>query len=92
MKDIEDRMIELEAGLIAQRRLLVRLMQDLDSEKRGELLRWIGDREVLRDGQEDPGAVPTGVEMLPLSIASEFQKIARAARDSWAEDPAGRDI
>lgn len=88
MKGIEDRMIELEAGLIAQRRLLVRLMQDLEGAKRDELLRWISDREVLRDGQEDPGAVPTGVEMLPLSIAAEFQKIARAAHDSWAEDPA----
>ena len=41
---------------------------------------------MVRDGQEDPGAVPPAVEMLPLSIASEFQKIAGAARENpvWA--------
>ncbi|EIE50834.1 hypothetical protein AL036_05680 [Salipiger aestuarii] len=88
MKDVEDRLIELEAGLIAHRRLLIRLLESLDPRTRDELLRWVADREVLRDGQEDPGAVPTGVEMLPLSIAEEFRKIAQTGRDRWGGDSA----
>ena len=76
MRSIEDRLAELEGRIIAHRRLLARIVDGLDADQRKELMRWIDDREVLRDGQEDPGAVPTGAETLPLSMAEEYQQIA----------------
>ncbi|MPQ95296.1 hypothetical protein [Thioclava sp. JE_KL1] len=77
---LEDTLITLEARLIAQRRLLARMMAEMPPEARETLLSWINEREVMRDGQEDPGAVPDAVDTLPLSIAQEFQQIATLAR------------
>ncbi|AJE49041.1 hypothetical protein [Celeribacter indicus] len=82
----EDRLCELEGRIIAHRRLLVRLMGAMDPGAREEHLRWIADREILHDGQEDPGAVPTGTEALSLSIAEEFKEIAELARARFADE------
>ncbi len=80
MNGIEDRLAALEGRLIAHRRLLARLLQRMDTEAREDHLHWLAEREVFRDGQEDPGAVPTGVETLPLSLADEFREIGALVR------------
>jgi hypothetical protein len=82
MSRIENRLAELEGQIIAHRRLLARLIDALDAAQRRALLRWIDEREILRDGQEDPGAVPTGAEILPLSTAAEFRELAEMLRAS----------
>ncbi|GGG60245.1 hypothetical protein GCM10011415_02690 [Salipiger pallidus] len=75
MPDIETRLTTIEARLIAHRKLLARLVELLGPEEKGSLTAWIKDREILRDGQEDPAALPTEVAVLPLGIAEEFQEI-----------------
>lgn len=64
-----------EARTAAHRRLLARLIALLDADTQHELLAWLEERQVLRDGQEDPGAVDPLTAALPLLIATEFQEI-----------------
>lgn len=82
MRSVENRLAELEGRLVAHRRLMARLLDGLEPNQRQEILRWIDEREILRDGQEDPGAVFTGAETLPLSTAEEFRQIAALIRRS----------
>lgn len=84
MPDLDTRVVTLEARLIAHRKLLARLVDLLGAEDRKALLAWIEDREILRDGQEDPAALTTDAAILPLGIAEEFQEI-RALADQ--QDP-----
>lgn len=77
---LEETLVTLEARLIAQRRVLARLVSELPAESRETVMAWIGEREVMHDGQEDPGANPDATDALPLSIAEEFQQIATLAR------------
>ncbi|SDO71739.1 hypothetical protein SAMN05216196_108140 [Lutimaribacter pacificus] len=81
MTALEDRLTILEARIIAHRQLLARLLSTVDATTQDELLYWIAEREVPRDGQEDPGAVLTGMDALPLSIAEEFREIASLVRN-----------
>ncbi|PFG63049.1 hypothetical protein AXZ77_1640 [Thioclava sp. ES.031] len=80
MSYLDETLITLEARLIAQRRILARLVAEMPPERREALLAWIAEREVMHDGQEDPGAVPDATDTLPLSIADEFRRIAALAR------------
>jgi hypothetical protein len=80
MREAEDRLTELEGRLISHRRLLAHLLTGMDPAVRAGHLGWISEREILHDGQEDPGAVPTGTEALPLSLADEFREIAALVR------------
>ena len=81
MQDPDRKLAELEGRLIAHRQLLARILDGMEPDVRDAHLRWMADREILRDGQEDPGAVPTGAETLPLSTAEEFQEIAARIRN-----------
>ena len=76
----EAALAELEGRLIAQRRLLARLVLAADPQALTAHLEWLEGRASLRDGQEDPGAVLTGAEVLPFSIADEFREIAALVR------------
>jgi hypothetical protein len=74
--------LPLEGRILAHRRLLVELMRNLPEDRRTELLDWLEDRAIYRDGQEDPGAVPgEGVE-LELARADEFQVLKRLVEAS----------
>lgn len=75
MSEFETRLVELEASVIAHRRLLAKLVDLLGPPERDVMLQWIDDRQILHDGQEDPGAIPSEAAVLPLSIAAEFQEI-----------------
>lgn len=76
----------LEARLVAQRRLLGRLVAALRPDTRDQVMDWLGQRESLRDGQEDPGAVPTEDVGPALAIADEFRMILRLAQDRLHEE------
>lgn len=69
--------LPLEGRILAHRRLLVELMRSLPDDRRAQLMDWLDDRAIYRDGQEDPGAVPgEGIE-LELARADEFQMLKR---------------
>jgi hypothetical protein len=69
--------LPLEGRLLAHRRLLVELLRNLPQGRRQEMLDWIDERALYRDGQEDPGAVPgEGIE-IELARADEFQVLKR---------------
>lgn len=68
----------LEGRLIAQRMLLARLVAQ--SPGHAALLAFLDDRSVMRDGQEDPGAVPTDALRIEGALADEFRLLAMEAR------------
>ncbi|MGZ3218097.1 hypothetical protein [Paracoccus sp. T5] len=76
----------IEARLDAQRRLLARLVAALNPEARQPVMDWLGQRETMRDGQEDPGAVPTDNLGQGLAAAEEYQMILRLVGDRLHED------
>lgn len=80
MRSIEEKLTEIEGRIIAHRRLLIQILVALDGPAREKLLNWLAEREVLHDGQEDPGAVPAESAVLPLSIADEIREISLAAQ------------
>ncbi len=75
----------LEARLVAQRRLLARLVAALDPQARQPVLDWLDERDTLRDGQEDPGAVPADGVGQGLAVADEFRMILRLTQDRLHE-------
>lgn len=79
MTEISDHLAGLEGRLLAHRRLLARLIALLPEEGRQTLLDWMDAREVMFDGQEDPGAVPTEGLAQSMGMADEFRLIAEAA-------------
>lgn len=81
----DDALATLEARLVAQRRLLARLVAALDPEARQPVMDWLGARETLRDGQEDPGAVPAEGMGQALAVSDEFRMILRLTRDRLHE-------
>jgi hypothetical protein len=80
----------LEGRLVAQRELLGRLVAEVVRRGRGDaLLDFLRERRILRDGQEDPGAVPTAALDFELAMADEYALLAEAARRAAAEAPSG---
>jgi hypothetical protein len=74
--------LPLEGRILAHRRLLVELLRALPEDRRAEMMAFLDDRALFRDGQEDPGAVPgEGVE-LELARADEFQVLKRLLRST----------
>lgn len=76
MPELADQLAALEGRLLAHRRLLSRLMALLPDRDRRALLTWMDGREVMHDGQEDPGAVPAEGLALSMGMADEFRFIA----------------
>ncbi|QDA36585.1 hypothetical protein E4L95_16320 [Paracoccus liaowanqingii] len=75
----------LEARLEAQRRLLARIVAALAPEARQPVIDWLDQHDTLRDGQEDPGAVPTEDTGAALAVSEEFRMIARLVGDRLHE-------
>lgn len=72
-----------EARLIALDKLIDALPRLIDADGLRKVVDWLEDRQILQDGQEDPGAVLTdGLEM-ELAIANGFRRMAeRLARSA----------
>lgn len=68
----------LEGRLTAQRALLARLVAL--SADRDSLMALLEDRSVMRDGQEDPGAVPSDALRIEGALADEYRLLADAVR------------
>ena len=65
-----------DARLIAYGKLIDALPDLLDAEGRKALCDWLTERQVLHDGQEDPGAVPVEGLEVELAIAQVFRDLA----------------
>jgi hypothetical protein len=66
----------LEGRLTAHRAVLAALVAA--SPDRTALTALLQDRSVMRDGQEDPGAVPTEAVRIEGALADEFRLLAEA--------------
>ncbi|WP_265500911.1 hypothetical protein [Paracoccus beibuensis] len=75
----------LEARVDAHRRLLAKLVAALDPAARTPLIDWLSQRETMRDGQEDPGAVPVEENGPGIAMAEEFLMIRRLVADRLHE-------
>lgn len=75
----------LEGRILAHRRILARLIAALPQDERASMMQWMEQREVMRDGQEDPGAVQTEGNALELAMADEFNRVAVVTGDRVAE-------
>lgn len=61
---------------IAHAKLIEALPGLLTPDARRSLCDWLAERQVLHDGQEDPGAVITEGLETELAIAETFRQIA----------------
>ncbi|MBU2957782.1 hypothetical protein Q4511_00405 [Paracoccus sp. 1_MG-2023] len=83
---MDDRQIsEFEGRLLAQRRLLARLIAAMPDAAREDIRGFMTDRLLPRDGQEDPGAVPSVGQALDHAMADEFRRIDRLVGDRLNE-------
>lgn len=64
-----------EARLLAHRALLAEIIRLSAPDLRAALLGWLEDRCIPRDGQEDPGAVPSEVLVSALATADEYRRL-----------------
>ncbi|WP_136685455.1 hypothetical protein [Falsirhodobacter xinxiangensis] len=71
--EIEGSLHKLEGMIAAHRKLLAQIVLSLPQS--AALTAALEDRGVMRDGQEDPGAVPTDGLALELAIAEEMNRI-----------------
>lgn len=67
----------LEGRLIAQRKILARLVAELRSDA---LDAFLADRDHFEGNEEDPGAVPDGAFAVEAAIADEVRLIREAAQ------------
>ena len=63
-----------EARLLAHRALLAEIIRLSAPDLRAALLDWLEDRSIPRDGQEDPGAVPSEVLVSPPARISTSER------------------
>lgn len=79
-----------EGRLIAHRQLLARLVAHLSVLGHSDLLEWLEDQSVYRDGQEDPGAVADcGIEV-ELAQADEIRLLLRLVESLMKTDASHR--
>lgn len=72
----------VEGRLIAHRQLLSLIVAALDGPEGEGIRAFLEERSVLRDGQEDPGGVPTPEAAIGLALAEELRLIAERSRGS----------
>ena|GEM_PF-1230334 len=77
----------LEGMLIAHRKILARLIAAQHASLGEALMTRLEDSAVMRDGQEDPGAVPTDGVATGLAIAEETSRILSLARVEIQGEP-----
>lgn len=79
MDDFDKHLQALEGRILAQRRVLARLLAHCPEQEWRQLADWLADRQILHDGQEDPGAVPAEGMAQELAMATEFRELADLA-------------
>lgn len=74
----------LEGRMIAHRRTIETLLDLSPDSVRAAMLAWLEEREVMLDGQEDPGVVAGPEAALELALSDEMRllhdHLAAAAR------------
>lgn len=78
MDRLTARIDALEGRLVAHRRVLSRLLALAPPELRAEMLDWLEQREVMPDGQEDPGILDPEGAALELALSDEMRLIHAA--------------
>ncbi|MDF3853720.1 hypothetical protein ACDP63_06225 [Paracoccus sp. P2] len=63
----------LEGRVIAHRRTFQKLLELSPEDMRAQMLQWLEDREVMLDGQEDPGALAGEEAALELALSDEMR-------------------
>lgn len=77
----DDQMLTaLEGRMLAHRRVLAQVLAALPLPAWHGVSDWLAEHTLLRDGQEDPGAVPAEGLALELSIAEEYRELAALAQ------------
>lgn len=77
----------LEGQLLAHRRLLARIVIAFCGRDDGAALRdFLEERQVLRDGQEDPGAVPVEALSVEFAVAEEFRALSDAVKAAFPSE------
>ncbi|MBR0557941.1 hypothetical protein J5J10_19805 [Ciceribacter sp. L1K23] len=71
---------ELEGRLNAQREVLISLLAMIMKDRPPPDLRWLEDDAVPRNGEEDPGVVPSVAFATQGAMATEMRAILDAAR------------
>lgn len=75
MQDHDAKLAALEGRLMAHRALIAQVIGLLDPDRQQALRDWITQRNVMSDGQEDPGAVPDFAATIELAQADEMRLI-----------------
>lgn len=79
MTDNERSLGALEGRILAHRRLIARLLAACPDQEWTGHLEWLSERNVLQDGQEDPGAIPAEGLDVELSVSDEYNRLAELA-------------
>lgn len=69
----------LEGRLLAQRKVIARLVAAVEGPAGDELREYIRDRSHMSAAEEDPGAVPGEGLSIEGALADEMHRIAEAA-------------
>lgn len=77
----------LEGRLLAQRAVLARFVCLMPEADRQQMLAWLDDRQILRDGQEDPGAVPVEAAAPEFARSDEFRLLRQLIDETLAAPP-----
>ncbi|MFT4013661.1 MAG: hypothetical protein QM682_09705 [Paracoccus sp. (in: a-proteobacteria)] len=81
MADQGMKLAALEGRILAHRAAMTRLIGLLEGGQRQQMLDWLAQQSVMRDGQEDPGAVLDPGAAVELALADEMrllrERIAR---------------
>ncbi|MDS9468886.1 hypothetical protein RGQ15_15070 [Paracoccus sp. MBLB3053] len=75
-----DLQIRTDAERMACDKLIAALPAIVDRDALQQILDWLEARQILQDGQEDPGAVETDGLALELAVANAFRRMAEALR------------
>jgi hypothetical protein len=80
---------EIEGRLNAQREMLA-MLTALIAKQSGEperVLSLAGERRLLQNGQEDPGAIPSRAFAIEAAMMREFALLEEEARARFGEEP-----
>ena len=78
MDHLTARLDALEGRLIAHRRILTQVLALSPDAVRAVLLDWLAEREVMSDGQEDPGVMADEAVALELALSDEMRLMREA--------------
>lgn len=78
MDRLDARIDALEGRLFAHRRMLAQLLDLSPETLRAAMLDWLAAREIMPDGEEDPGVMPDEGVALELALSDEMRRVHAA--------------